>query len=67
VKQASLDVRVSYACCEIGCNKHASFRIEWGEIANPDNFTRACEKHVVDLLGTHPGQPKPDHYRIYVL
>jgi hypothetical protein len=52
-------------CCQIDCSKLATYRIEWGEVANPDNYTEACEAHVGSLLGHHPYQPAPDHYRVY--
>ena len=52
-------------CCNTTCGKPADFRIEWGEVANPDNYTYACEAHLGALLGHHPDQPPPDHYRVY--
>lgn len=52
-------------CCAINCGALADYRIEWGQVANPDNYTLACEAHVGSLLGHHPDQPQPDHYRVY--
>jgi hypothetical protein len=51
-------------CCYIECGQAASFRIEWGPIAHPDNYTDSCEAHVGALLGHHAGEPAPDHYRV---
>lgn len=52
-------------CCNVDCPSIAEYRIEWGEVANPDNYTEACEAHVGMLLGHHLHQPPPDHYRVY--
>lgn len=52
-------------CCQIDCPVTAEYRIEWGQVANPDNYTEACEGHVGALLGHHPHQPAPEHYRVY--
>lgn len=51
-------------CCHLNCTTAADFRIEWGAVANPDNYTYACEAHVGALIGHHPGEPQPDHYRV---
>lgn len=52
-------------CCQIDCPVTAEYRIEWGQVANPDNYTEACEGHVGALLGHRPEEPAPDHYRVY--
>jgi hypothetical protein len=53
-------------CCYRECSAPAGFRIEWGEVANPDNYTEACEGHVGALLGHHQDQATPSHYRVYL-
>jgi hypothetical protein len=53
-------------CCLPNCFQPATYRITWGEIANPDNFTHACEAHVGAMLGHHPGQVV-DGYRVTLI
>ncbi len=50
-------------CCAVECNSSAEFRIEWAN--GPDDYTESCELHVGPLLGVHPGQAQPTHYRVY--